>query len=380
MSQTPVEQQHIADAFTFELSKVERLDIRERTVANLRNVDDDLAGKIADQLGLVTLPDRSEPAAPPITDLSPSPALSIVLNGPDSFAGRKLGVLVSDGADAAVIEQLQSEVEADDGIIEFIAPKVGGFTTSDGTTIEADQQVGGGPSVLYDAVAVVVSDAGAAALADHPAARDFVADAYAHSKFIGHVAAAAPLLDAAGVSTRIDDGFVALDEDGAGAVPRALPRRQVLGTRAARADAPLSRDPRLVLMGVAGAGKTTVGHVVASRLHVPFLDADDYHDPAAIALMRAGKPLDDASPRTVAAARASRRPSAWTGAGSCSRARRSGVRTGSSCDRRSPPRSSCTSPSTRTRCGAGCGHGRDTSRPPICCRRNSSRWSSMTTS
>jgi gluconokinase len=47
-------------------------------------------------------------------------------------------------------------------------------------------------------------------------------------------------------------------------------------------------------MGVAGAGKTTVGHVVARRLRVPFLDADDYHDPAAIALMRAGKPLDDA--------------------------------------------------------------------------------------
>ncbi len=216
VSQTPVEQQHIADAFTFELSKVERLDIRERMVANLRNVDDDLAGKIADQLGLVTLPDRSEPAAPPITDLSPSPALSIVLNGPDSFAGRKLGVLVSDGVDAAVIEQLQSEVEADDGLIEFIAPKVGGFTASDGTMIEADQQVGGGPSVLYDAVAVVVSDAGVAALADHPAARDFVADAYAHSKFIGHVAAAGPLLDAAGVSARIDEGFVALDEDGAG--------------------------------------------------------------------------------------------------------------------------------------------------------------------
>ena len=40
VSQTPVEQQHIADAFVFELSKVERLDIRERMVANLRNVDD----------------------------------------------------------------------------------------------------------------------------------------------------------------------------------------------------------------------------------------------------------------------------------------------------------------------------------------------------
>ena len=49
-------------------------------------------------------------------------------------------------------------------------------------------------------------------------------------------------------------------------------------------------------MGVAGAGKTTVGHVVASRLHVPFLDADDYHEPAAIALM----PRRKASGRRVA--------------------------------------------------------------------------------
>jgi catalase len=215
VSQTPIEQQHISDAFTFELSKVVRVDIRERMVANLRNVDEDLAGEIADQLGLAQLPERSEPASEPITDLAPSPALSIVLNGPDRFGGRKLGVLVTDGADAAVIEQLRAEAESDDALVEFVAPRVGGFTTSDGAVIEAQQQVGGGPSVLYDAVAIVVSDSGAAALADVPAARDFVADAYAHCKFIGHVAAAAPLLDAAGVASRMDDGFVAIDDDGA---------------------------------------------------------------------------------------------------------------------------------------------------------------------
>ena len=43
-SQTAVEQQHIVDAFTFELSKVENPAIRERMVANLRNADEDLAG------------------------------------------------------------------------------------------------------------------------------------------------------------------------------------------------------------------------------------------------------------------------------------------------------------------------------------------------
>jgi gluconokinase len=51
---------------------------------------------------------------------------------------------------------------------------------------------------------------------------------------------------------------------------------------------------RIVLMGVAGSGKTTIGHVVAARLGAPFVDADDLHSAAAKALMHAGHPLDDA--------------------------------------------------------------------------------------
>ena len=69
VSQTPVEQQHIIDAFVFELSKVERLDIRARMVANLMNVDDDLATSVADGLGLEGAVDPSVPARTPITDL-----------------------------------------------------------------------------------------------------------------------------------------------------------------------------------------------------------------------------------------------------------------------------------------------------------------------
>ena len=67
VSQQPIEQKHIQDAFVFELSKCERLDIRERMVANLGNVDGDLADLVAAGLGLATTPDPSEPASPPIT-------------------------------------------------------------------------------------------------------------------------------------------------------------------------------------------------------------------------------------------------------------------------------------------------------------------------
>jgi gluconokinase len=54
-----------------------------------------------------------------------------------------------------------------------------------------------------------------------------------------------------------------------------------------------SRPPLVVVMGVAGSGKTTVGHALAERLGVDFADADDFHSEASIAKMASGHPLDD---------------------------------------------------------------------------------------
>jgi catalase len=217
ISQAPTEQRHIADAFVFELSKVASPTIRSRMLAGLRNVHDDLARQVADGLGLAELPDKVTPARDPVTDLAPSRALSILANGPQSFRGRKIGVLVTDGADAALISDLQAAAEREGAVVEFVAPAIGGVETSDGKRIEADQQIRGGPSVLFDAVALVVSDAGAPKLAREPAARDFVTDAYAHCKFIGYVGAAAPLLDATGVSGLRDDGIIELSGNGGAA-------------------------------------------------------------------------------------------------------------------------------------------------------------------
>lgn len=55
--------------------------------------------------------------------------------------------------------------------------------------------------------------------------------------------------------------------------------------------------PLLVVMGVSGSGKSTVGAALAQRLGVPFEDADDLHPPANIAKMSAGIPLDDGDRR-----------------------------------------------------------------------------------
>jgi len=205
LSQTPVEQGHIAAAFTFELSKVETPAIRERMVAHLLNVDEGLAKKVAQGLRLKALPKPAEAARPTMMRLEKSPALSILLNGPASFAGRKIGVLVSDGADAELLAALQKAAKTEGAMVELVAPMVGGIEASDGSWIEAKQKIDGGPSVLYDAVAILVSHEAVNALSMHAPARDFVADAFAHLKFVGHVAAARKLLDMAGV---VPDGGV----------------------------------------------------------------------------------------------------------------------------------------------------------------------------
>ncbi len=104
ISQAPIEQKHIGDALVFELSKVERPDIRSRMVSHLRHIDEGLAATVANGLGLA-LPEPAKAAQPVIADLKPSDALSILKRGPSSLAGRKLGILVTDGADAELFKR-----------------------------------------------------------------------------------------------------------------------------------------------------------------------------------------------------------------------------------------------------------------------------------
>ncbi|HEY0329616.1 MAG TPA: catalase [Rhodopseudomonas sp.] len=210
ISQTRGEQHHIANAITFELSKCKLPVIRERVVSHLLNIDEGLANKVAAGLGLNTLPKPADAAVPTRQDLPPSPSLSIVERGPQRFEGRKLGILVTDGTDAAVLKALQSAITKAGAVFELIAPKVGGATLSDGSFVEADQMIDGGPSVLYDAVALLASEAEIDALVQESTARDFVADAFAHCKFIGYVAAAEPLLAKAAVFDSLDEGCVKL--------------------------------------------------------------------------------------------------------------------------------------------------------------------------
>ena len=209
-SQTDVEQQHLADAIVFELSKVETPAIRERVVANLRNVDDDLASAVGDGLGMTQLPEGSAAASEPI-DVDTSEALSILANPPESFSGRRLGVLVSDGCDAKALAALKKAARAEGMDVKLVATTVQGVSSSAGDSLDIDEKIDGGPSVMFDAVAIVVTEEGAARLAAMPPARDFVSDAHAHGKFVAYSAAAVALFEAAGVDGENAAGYTLLD-------------------------------------------------------------------------------------------------------------------------------------------------------------------------
>ncbi|MGO6671836.1 catalase [Rhizobium leguminosarum] len=210
ISQTPPEQRHIAAALIFELSKVETPAIRERMVSHLLNIDETLASKVGHALGFKSMPKPADAAMPTRQDLEPSPALSIVERGPKRFEGRKLGILVSDSTDAAIFKALLAEITEQKAAFEVIAPKIGGVTLSDGNWIEAHQIIDGGPSVLYDAVALLPSAEGTGDLLKEATARDFVADAFVHCKFIGYVETALPLMQKAGIADSLDEGVIAL--------------------------------------------------------------------------------------------------------------------------------------------------------------------------
>ncbi|KRE11705.1 catalase [Bosea sp. Root483D1] len=206
-SQTEIEQAHIASALVFELSKVSLEHVRLRMLSNLRNVDETLAARVATGLNL-ELPTASVAAVAP-QNMKASPALRIVGKYPETLQGRTVGILVSDGADGDLIGAVMKAVEGDGGTIKIVAPRIGGVTLKGGKKLKANGQLAGSPSVIFDAVALVLSKEGCAALLNDGAALGFAMDAFGHLKGLGFSPEAKPLLDKAGVVP--DEGVAPLN-------------------------------------------------------------------------------------------------------------------------------------------------------------------------
>jgi catalase len=207
-SQTPVEQQHIINAFRFELSKVQTPAIRERMVSSLRNVSDELAEAVAEGLGITELP----PPMPVVlqkkvrAEVAESKPLSLFARrGNVGIQARRIAILVADGVDGAQAHALAARIRGDGAVPVFIAPKLGAVRTN-GEPLQADASLEIAPSVLFDAAAICDGADSAAALSADGRALEFVKDQYRHCKALFASGAASAVLDKAGIPPQLPTG------------------------------------------------------------------------------------------------------------------------------------------------------------------------------
>jgi catalase len=207
-SQADWEKRHIADAYAFELSKVTVPAVRQRMVASLRNVSEELAQGVADQLGMALpapLPRAIE--RPPKPEVEVSPALSLAARpGDGAIATRKVAILVAEGADGKSVSAVAQGLIAAGAIVRLVGQRIGPVPAAGGGTLDADASLDNHPSALFDGVVAAGGEAAVARLESDGRALEFLRDAYRHGKTLMGMGEGVQLLAAAGLSADTADG------------------------------------------------------------------------------------------------------------------------------------------------------------------------------
>jgi catalase len=218
-SQSEVEQLHIIRAFRFELTKVQTVAVRERVVAQLRNVDEDLAAAVADGIGMTPLPDPlpkilKRPAKP---EVQTSPALSLLARpGSQGIKTRRVAILVANGVDDAAALAIHEALAAQGAVPRFVGVKLGKVQGVSGGTLDVEISLETAPSVVWDAMVLPEGEAATADLATRGQALEFLKDQYRHCKPILLMGSARDLLAAGGIppellSGEVDAGLLQFD-------------------------------------------------------------------------------------------------------------------------------------------------------------------------
>ena len=206
-SQSPVEQQHIINAFRFELTRVQTQAVRERVVSLLVNVDAELAQRVADGLGF-PLPD----AAPLASDmefpvLDASPALSETFYpGDGSIKTKRVAILAGNGVDGEGVIALYDAILKEGGVPRIVGIQLGRIATTKSAMLDVEATLETMPAVLFDAMVIADGKESIAALGADGHTLEFLRDQYRHCKPIMVTEAASPLLEKAGISELLPTG------------------------------------------------------------------------------------------------------------------------------------------------------------------------------
>jgi len=201
-SMSEVEQDHIVDAYTFELGKVEVPAVVERMVVRLALVDEELAARVCFGLGLPAPSagdeEQREEGAPDATGgIDASPALAMVTENSYPPDGRVVHILANDGADLNGVRALRDALFEVGVTVHVVAPHKGSIAGNGRRADEltVDRSFHTASSAEADALVV----AAGAGLAQSPAVLTYVQSAFRHYKPIGAWGDGLDLLATAGI-------------------------------------------------------------------------------------------------------------------------------------------------------------------------------------
>jgi len=204
-SQSAHEKEHIIVAFRYELSKLEVPAIRQRMVDNLAHVDEKLARRVAEPLGIGVPDPKAAAGRAGFRDyqiqqnIEESRALSMFDAGEGSVRTRKVAILVAEGVDSASLKPIQHAIEAAGAQCQVVSFRLGTVTSASKRHIAIDATFVTMPSVMFDAVLLPAGQESVDALRRNGDAVHFVQEAYKHCKAICAVGEGALLLHSLGV-------------------------------------------------------------------------------------------------------------------------------------------------------------------------------------
>lgn len=220
------EQQHVTDAYIFELGKCLHQHIQERMLYMIAQIDEDLSQKVAKGLGLKVPHSVDGPVnqaigadadvakqQPPKKKiyLDKSPALSQANTKFDSIATRQIAVLIADGFSMNDFKNMTDALKKEGAMVKTVAPHGGTVMSDDGQEQKVDAAIATTESVLYDALYVPGGKASVDALKEEAKFTKFINEALKHCKAIAADHDGVELMDATYVSVFKDDAAVCLN-------------------------------------------------------------------------------------------------------------------------------------------------------------------------
>jgi catalase len=225
-SQSEFEKEHIINALSFELGKVEITAIRERMLKTLAKVDDMLANRVAYNLGLKvpkgmpvneSVPADANPKSyQPVlkkSSIDRSEALSMANTRKDTIATRKIAILAADGVKGNAVAIVKQALEKNGAVVEIIAPRLGKLTSIENKSLHIDKSFLTAASVFYDAVYIPGGTSSVETLADNDDAVTFLKEAYKHCKPIATDKDSRMMLEhSVNISAEAADGIITSDK------------------------------------------------------------------------------------------------------------------------------------------------------------------------